>query len=61
MPILYTPDEVFTLLEEVDCKQDIKEIVEYLNQNIQSYCIIDQALFIKAVNYLTSIFFAPKA
>ena len=52
----FTPDEIFTLLANVDCIQDVQEIAEYIHENRDNYNALDNLLFQQALMININIF-----
>ncbi|MDR3551267.1 MAG: hypothetical protein P4L31_07680 [Candidatus Babeliales bacterium] len=51
-----TADEIFTLLINVDCIQDVQNIAEYIHENKDSYNALDNLLFQQQLMMYVNIF-----
>lgn len=53
---IITPDQIFDLFAVVSCKRDLNEIVEYIQDNLKSYCLTDLLLFNQCMATLWEVF-----
>jgi hypothetical protein len=53
----YSTDEVFEILDGVNCKQDLVELTNYLVNNLEHYSLVDRFLFLQAMHIYHEIFY----
>lgn len=52
----FTTDEIFIILSNVTCIQDVQRIGDYLNENKDSYSVFDMMLFNGELMLLIDVF-----